>query len=187
MLLGKHPALREGLTHLRAKGLQPRGQPVHPVLGGTGLVTLEEFGVGRTKEWVRRRSNQGRERLTIGSHQLLGGQIQQERPSQPVVQSERAVGLSGLLIVGEQENFLGEQQRGHDRSLAHNDHGRVTRCVTCYWNGSQTSTDSAKLTFEVCHLRGSLSSRPKTDPEMVRQDSLTDPERQLNLTYEHDS
>ena len=47
VLLGKHPALREGLTHLRAKGLQRRGQPVHPVLGGTGLVTLEELGVAR--------------------------------------------------------------------------------------------------------------------------------------------
>src|ERR1035437_5239351 len=86
VLLGKPPTLREGLTHLRAKGLQRRGQPVHPVLGGTGLVTLEELGVGRSQEWVRRGSSQGSEALTVGSPALLGGQIQQERPSQPVVQ-----------------------------------------------------------------------------------------------------
>jgi hypothetical protein len=77
--------------------------------------------VGQSQEPVRSDSNHGRERLTVGSHQLLGGQIQQERPRQPVVQGGCAVGFAGLLVVGEQEDFLGEQQCGHDRSLAHDD------------------------------------------------------------------
>lgn len=59
------------------------------MLGGPGFDALEELGVGQSKEPVRSDSNHGSEHLTIGSHQLIGGQIQQERPRQPVIQGFR--------------------------------------------------------------------------------------------------